>query len=141
MVRNSILMFCLCMRLFLSVSYIRISIHSSLYSYNKQITSWLVRSYDFYYSLVVKEKSYALTNHEVISISKIVPPTRINEPMEPILFYSLKIPLTSCVYFYDSQKLNTTNRERKRLKVPMVKIIPSSEQYSNYYSNIICQKH
>ena len=27
--------------LFLSVSYIRISIHSSLYSYNKQITSWL----------------------------------------------------------------------------------------------------
>ena len=34
--------------LFLSVSYIRISIHSSLYSYNKQITSWLVRLYGFY---------------------------------------------------------------------------------------------
>ena len=34
------------MCLYLSVSYIRISIHSSLYSCNKQITSWLVRLYD-----------------------------------------------------------------------------------------------
>ena len=42
--------------LFLLVSYIRISMHSSLYSYNKQITSWLVRLYDFYYSLVVKDR-------------------------------------------------------------------------------------
>ena len=31
-------------------------VQSSLYSYNKQITSWLVRLYDFYYSLVVKDR-------------------------------------------------------------------------------------
>ena len=42
MVRNSILIFCVCV-CFLSVSYIRISIHSFLHSYNKQITScWFV---------------------------------------------------------------------------------------------------
>ena len=32
-----------------------VSLLSSLHSYNKQFTSWLVRLYDFYYSLVVKD--------------------------------------------------------------------------------------
>ena len=29
---------------------------SVLQSYNKQITSWLIRLHDFYYSLVVKDR-------------------------------------------------------------------------------------
>ena len=55
MVRNFVLIF----RLYFVVrQYIKylVSLCSSLYSYNKQITSWLVRLYDFYYSLVVKDR-------------------------------------------------------------------------------------
>ena len=55
MVRNFVFIF----RLYFVVrQYIKylVSLYSSLYSYNKQITSWLVRLYDFYYSLVVKDR-------------------------------------------------------------------------------------
>ena len=55
MVRNFVFIF----RLYFVVrQYIKylISLYSSLYSYNKQITSWLVRLYDFYDSLVVKDR-------------------------------------------------------------------------------------
>ena len=53
MVRNSIFIFCLCL---LFEYQICGALNSSLLSYNKQITSWLVHLYDFYYSLVLKDR-------------------------------------------------------------------------------------
>ena len=42
-----------CILLSVSIKYL-VSRYSSLHSYNKQCTSWLVRLYHFYYSRVVK---------------------------------------------------------------------------------------
>ena len=43
-----------CILLSVSIKYL-VSLYSTLHSYNKQFTSWLVRLYDFYYSLIVKD--------------------------------------------------------------------------------------
>ena len=42
-----------CILLSVNIEYL-VSLYSSLHSYNKQFTSWLVHLYDFYYSLAVK---------------------------------------------------------------------------------------
>ena len=49
MIRNSILIFCLSFFIVDHGSKYLVSLHSCLLSHNKQITSWFIRLYDFYY--------------------------------------------------------------------------------------------
>ena len=82
MVRNFVFIF----RLYFVVrQYIKylISLYSSLYSCNKQITSWLVRLYDFYYSLVVKDRqthSFAALTRSFNDPSQLVNKNRTHSP-------------------------------------------------------------
>ena len=62
-----------------------VSLYPSLHSYNKQITSWLVRLYDFYYSLVVKDRethSFAALTRSSNDHSQLVNKNRTHSTMK-----------------------------------------------------------